>query len=90
MLYDDIMGFADGMRDVDRNTRVEVCEAPHAPHDVFLVENLMGWTKEAEVSAQAASRFLQGLKSAWLMYVKMGKDLAECSMQGTSEGTCPD
>ena len=60
VLYDSTLGFVDSMRGVDGN-EVDLYEAPHGPHDIFFVGDLMGWEKEAEVAAQAASAFLRRL-----------------------------
>ena len=59
VLYDSIVEFADQMRRIEGN-RVTLHEAPNAPHDIVLVGNVLGWAKEADASAQAAARFLEG------------------------------
>ena len=62
VLYDTIVGFADQMRRMQGN-RVTLYEAPNAPHDIILVGHVLGWVKEADVGAQAAAEFLEGLAS---------------------------
>ncbi|MCJ1385098.1 hypothetical protein MMC17_008217 [Xylographa soralifera] len=57
VLYDSIVTFTNKMLGATGN-RVELYEAPSAPHDIFLIGNLLGWSKEAEVAAQAASVFV--------------------------------
>ena len=41
--------------------RVTLYEAPNAPHDIFLLGHVLGWSKEADDGAQAAAHFLQGV-----------------------------
>lgn len=58
VLVDSIVGFAARMREVE-GTRVGLYEIPNAPHDVFIVGHVLGWSKEAGDAARAAGEFFK-------------------------------
>ena len=57
VLYDSTVTFARNMQNIAGNT-VELYEAPNAPHDIFLIGNLLGGKKEAMAAAHVARAFL--------------------------------
>lgn len=57
VLYDSTIEFANQMRSIDGN-RVDLYEVPKAPHDIFFVGHVLGWSKELDTAAQSAAEFL--------------------------------
>lgn len=57
VLCDTIRAFAEAMRAVPGN-RIQYVEVPDAPHDIFMVGNVLGWQKEAEEVVDAAAAFV--------------------------------
>lgn len=51
-------GVVENMRDI-KGGRVELYEVLHAPYNVFLMGNHLGWSREADVGASAAHGFLK-------------------------------
>ncbi|KAF4628224.1 hypothetical protein G7Y89_g9928 [Cudoniella acicularis] len=58
VLTDTIVDFAGRMRSVEGN-KIGLHEVQNAPHDIFLVGDLMGWAKEARAAAVAADSFFK-------------------------------
>ncbi|KAJ5662642.1 Alpha/Beta hydrolase protein [Penicillium maclennaniae] len=57
VLYETIRAFTEAMQTIPGN-RVKYLEVSDAPHDIFMVGNILGWLKEAEGSVDAAAAFL--------------------------------